>query len=110
MDIDFFKKKLNALAVELASAEKSGSEAAKTVTLDQSRVGRLSRMDAMQTQAMAKEAKRRRRILLQRIESALKRIEEDDYGWCTKCEDEIDIQRLKFDPTALLCINCAAKY
>ena len=110
MDLEYFKEKLHESLVELKTAEKSGSEAAETVALDQSRLGRLSRMDAMQSQAMAKEAKRRRQISLQRIEAALKRIETDDFGWCVKCEEEIDIKRLKFDPTTLLCIQCAAKH
>ena len=73
MDSTRFKQKLLDLRDELRIVEKSGDEAASTVELDQSKVGRLSRMDALQSQALAKEAQQRRTIQKQRIESALAR-------------------------------------
>ncbi len=103
------KEKLLKLRDGLQQIEKTGNEAANTVELDQSRVGRLSRMDAMQAQAMSVESKRRRGIKLQRIDSALQRIDRDEFGFCIKCEEEIDPKRLEFDPTTLLCIYCAKK-
>ncbi len=107
--MESLKVKLLKLRDELHQIEKTGNEAAQTVELDQSRVGRLSRMDAMQAQAMSVESKRRRDIKLQQITSALKRIENDSFGFCIKCEDEIDPKRLQFDPASLLCIDCANK-
>ena len=83
------------------------SGARKPVELDQSRVGRLSRMDAMQDQAMALETARRREIELKRIESALKRVETGEYGDCLTCGDEIAKKRLQFDPSTPVCIDCA---
>lgn len=109
MDTEHFRQKLLKLRRELRKIEESGNEAAKTVELDQSRVGRLSRMDAMQAQAMSIESKRRREIKMKRIEAALRKIEKDEYGYCSKCEEEIDPKRLDFDPSALLCIECASK-
>ncbi len=109
LDMESLKSKLLKLRDELQKIEKIGNEAAETVELDQSRVGRLSRMDAMQAQAMSVESKRRREIKLQQITSALKRIENDAFGFCIKCEDEIDPKRLEFDPASLLCIDCANK-
>ena len=84
----------------------TGDEAANIVELDQAKVGRLSRMDALQAQAMAAEANRRRDVELLRIESALKRIDEGIYGYCLKCDEEINPQRLKVDPGSPLCIDC----
>jgi len=107
MDKEHFKNKLLKLREELQRIEKTGNDAAKIVELDQSSVGRLSRMDAMQAQAMSVESKRRREIKMKRIESALKRIDKDGFGYCTRCEEEIAIKRLEFDPSALLCIECA---
>jgi len=78
-----------------------------TVTLDQTSVGRLSRMDAMQGQAMAEEVKRRRDMEMSRIEAALERINEDDYGYCLTCGEDIDIKRLELDPSISLCSKCA---
>lgn len=84
-----------------------GDDAANIVELDQTRVGRLSRMDAMQAQAMSQEAKRRREIEAGRIKQALARIETEDFGYCIKCDEEIGVERLKLDPSNPFCINCA---
>lgn len=77
------------------------------VMLDQSRIGRLSRMDALQVQAMAEAQERRRRAERQRIETALERLADGTWGLCTECGEEIAEARLDFDPTVALCIRCA---
>jgi len=82
------------------------TEAAGTVELDQSKVGRLSRMDALQAQQMALETARRREIQLQKIDSALRRIGEGNYGNCFICGEEIGADRLNFDPASTRCIGC----
>jgi DnaK suppressor protein len=118
IDINYYRDKLTDLRQELLKENQTSNEATKTVELDQSKVGRLSRMDAMQSQAMAVETKRRREIKavetkrrreikMHRVESAIKRIEQDEFGYCTHCGLEINPKRLEFDPTALLCIDCA---
>jgi DnaK suppressor protein len=109
MDKEYFREKLVKLREELQKIEESGNEAAKIVELDQSSVGRLSRMDAMQAQAMSVESKRRREIKMKRIESALERLDKDEFGYCLSCEEDINPKRLEFDPSALLCIECASK-
>ena len=101
-------RRLMELKESLLLAEETGGEAEQTVELDQTRVGRLSRMDAMQAQAMSKETGRRRRQQLIQIEAALKRIESGDYGYCEECGEEIAAKRLAIDPTALFCIDCAS--
>jgi DnaK suppressor protein len=87
----------------------TGREAADTVELDPSRVGRLSRMDALQSQAMSRETNRRRELELSRIEAALQRIEDGDYGLCVRCGEEIAEGRLLSDPSVPLCIDCASR-
>ena len=91
----------------LMELAQTGTEAAAVVELDQTRVGRLSRMDALQAQAMSQERARRREAQLHKIASALKRIEHDDYGYCTECGEDIAFRRLVFDPATTLCIDCA---
>ncbi|EEA92827.1 transcriptional regulator, TraR/DksA family [Pseudovibrio sp. JE062] len=78
-----------------------------TVTLDQQSVGRLSRMDAMQRQAMAQANDRQRARELQRIDGALQRIKEEEYGFCLECGEDIPEARLRVDPAALYCVSCA---
>ena len=103
------REKLLKLRAELQAIAQSGDESAAVVELDQSKVGRLSRMDAMQAQAMAKASGERRQQMLRQIEAALKRIDDDAYGYCRECDEPINPKRLEFDPTVLLCIECASK-
>jgi DnaK suppressor protein len=103
-----FRQRLLQLRGELETLEQTGAAAAATVELDQTRVGRLSRMDALQGQAMSRELGRRRRLGLQKIAAALARMDSGDFGWCLRCGGEIDIQRLELDPAAPLCIGCAS--
>ena len=109
IDIGLLKKRLMEQREALLDVAESSKESAQTVELDQSRVGRVSRMDALQAQAMAKESNRRRLLALRRIDSALQRIEDDDYGYCAVCDERIMANRLEVDPGALLCIDCANK-
>lgn len=94
---------------ELLDLKEVSKESTRTVNLDQSSVGRLSRMDAMQSQAMAKENSRRREQQLLRIEAALERIEEGEYGYCASCDEEINRRRLDVDPANPFCVTCASK-
>ena len=102
-----FKQALLKLQTDLLAVEQSGQEAAQTVNLDQTAIGRVSRMDALQGQAMAKDAQQRRTILLQRIKASLQRIEKGIFGPFLRCGEDIQVKRLEFDPTAPLCIDCA---
>ena len=104
-----FKHTLHQLRSDLLAVEESGQEAAQTVELDQTTVGRVSRMDALQGQAMAKESQQRRTIQLQRIEASLERLEKGTFGLCLRCEEDIHPKRLEFDPTTPLCIDCATE-
>ncbi len=106
-DIESLQMRLIEQREALLDVAESTREAARTVELDQTRVGRVSRMDALQAQAMAKESDRRRLLALKRIDSALQRIEDDEYGNCLSCDEPIMVDRLEADPAALLCIDCA---
>jgi len=104
-----FRQRLLDIRSSLQATGQAAEEAAKPVELDQASVGRLSRMDAMQGQAMALENQRRRSQTLRNVEIALARIDSGDYGYCSSCDDEIYPKRLEVDPTTPLCIVCAEK-
>lgn len=103
-----FREQLIALRAQLSGEDEGAAEWRKPVELDQQSVGRLSRMDAMQQQAMADAEARRRQTDIARIDAALTRIEEGDYGWCLTCGEAIAEKRLAIDPMATRCISCAA--
>ncbi len=106
-DLKAFRQCLEAERTTLLEASDSTAEERRPVELDQQSVGRLSRMDAMQVQAMAQAVEARRRGRLQRIDAALKRLDTDDYGFCTSCDEEIPIKRLEIDPAMERCVDCA---
>lgn len=106
--IQKFRKSLLENREILKTAIEGENESSKTVELDQSKVGRLSRMDALQGQAMTQETKHRHEEGLRKISSALSRVESGDYGYCLKCDELISTARLEVDPAASLCINCAS--
>jgi len=79
----------------------------RPVVLDQTTVGRLSRMDEIQNQAMSIEMERRRIDETHRIDAALARMEMDEFGYCMTCGDEIEKKRLELDPAIPICVGCA---
>lgn len=108
-DLDTLRATLLRMKEDIEAQEAASKKSTKPVELDQSRLGRLSRMDAMQDQQMAQEAARRNQQMLVKIEGALRRMDSDNYGDCYKCGEPIDIRRLQFDPTNTRCIACVDK-
>jgi DnaK suppressor protein len=74
----------------------------QAVELDQSKMGRLSRVDALQQQAMTDAIHRRAQAERVRLQLALKRLHQGEYGWCIQCDEPIANGRLEFDPAATL--------
>jgi DnaK suppressor protein len=92
----------------LLHASSETAEGRKPVELDQTSVGRLSRQDALQGQAMASALDVRRHGRLRAITAAIARINAGEYGWCEDCGDFIGIPRLDVDPCAVRCVACAS--
>ncbi|MEL6436909.1 MAG: TraR/DksA C4-type zinc finger protein [Pseudomonadota bacterium] len=107
VDTDKAKQRLGSMRAEIEQLLTISEDARAPVELDQVAVGRLSRMDAMQQQAMAKAAERTRRRDLIRIEQAERRIRDDEYGYCEDCGEVIADKRLEIDPMAERCVRCA---
>jgi DnaK suppressor protein len=107
INIQEMKKALLVEQQELLQLSEQEQETIAPVVLDQTTTGRLSRMDAIQVQEMAKEAQRRREQRITAIHNALKRIEDDDYGYCLQCDEPIAEARLTHNPACTLCIQCA---
>ena len=99
------------IAARLASleAEEATARAGREqVTLDQTSVGRLSRMDALQRQAMAQATARRREAEIARLTDAARRFAQapEDFGWCEECGEPVGMRRLEADPALRLCVEC----
>ncbi len=107
LDLSHFRKRLETRREELLFLSVAAKETRKPVELDQQSVGRLSRMDALQQQAMAKSHDARRAGELRKIKAALARIEKGEYGYCAECGEAISPKRLEIDLTAARCAPCA---
>jgi len=103
LNLDYFRQRLEERLQEITDDQKSIAP----VELDQARVGRLSRMDAMQHQAVAQAAAHLGAMEQRRIRTALDRMASGDYGHCVTCDEDIAEGRLRVDPSALTCIVCA---
>jgi DnaK suppressor protein len=106
--IDRLLPRMQAELAELKANSAQTSADRKPVELDQQSVGRLSRIDAMQQQAMAAAQEARRHGRARALEAAIARVDSGDFGWCADCGDFIGAQRLDLDPTIMKCRDCAS--
>jgi len=98
------------IIAELEAVEASvlqGSASAETVELDQSSMGRVSRIDALQQQALAKGLQERLDQRRRKLAAALSRIDAGSYGLCCACQAEVETERLRADPAVVFCSECA---
>ena len=103
----YFRTLITERLTALDAEDGLGEAAQATVELDQQAVGRLSRQDALQNQAMAKATHARRQVERQKLQSALARMDEGEFGYCEDCGDEIAAGRLELDPGVTRCVDCA---
>jgi DnaK suppressor protein len=108
-DREAIRTRLRAERTLLEQMSEDAAELRAPVDLDQQSVGRLSRMDSLQVQAMALATEERRRQQIARIDAALKRLDEDTYGECVICGEPIAPKRLELDPAVPTCLKCAAR-
>ena len=93
---------------ELGEVVRMTGEGAKPVDLDEP-IGRISRVDAMQQQKMVAENRQAAQARRRLVEAALSRIEEEQYGECLSCGEEIDPRRLEAHPEAAFCVECQGR-
>ena len=103
--LEHYRRKLLELSAEL-QCSLAGDGSTKPVAPDPA-IGRLTRQDAIQSQQMALELRRRNKALLGQIDQALARVDDGSYGCRTRCEGDISESRLKVRPEAPVCIACA---
>ncbi|SHJ21137.1 transcriptional regulator, TraR/DksA family [Malonomonas rubra DSM 5091] len=105
---DELQQALHELRAELLQLLDDSADSSKAVELDQP-IGRLSRMDALQQQAMAKASRNGVQRRLQLIDSALAAIKQGRYGECRRCEEPIGYPRLQARPESLFCLECQGR-
>ena len=106
-DLDHIRKRLKALRADIGKRDSAARGDLRPIALDQQAVGRLSRIDSLQMQAMDKAQAARRRVDLRRIDAALMRMDAGAYGYCVECGEAIAVKRLQLDPATPRCAGCA---
>ena len=104
--VEALRTELETLKDELETRLDVNAGAARPVELDPTAVGRVSRVDAMQSQAMAKATRGTVKIRLDQCNAALRAVERGEYGLCRKCEEPVGIRRLNAKPEAPFCLEC----
>ena len=107
--LEELREELESELVRLRRSMKVSEETKGPVELDQTSVGRLSRMDAIQSQAMQKGLHERELGRLGALESAVKRLAEGTFGLCDGCGAAIPYGRLLVMPEARYCTACGGR-
>ena len=72
-------------------------------------IGRVSRMDGINNKSVNEAALRNAINKLALLESALQRVNNEDFGLCIRCKNQIPIQRILLMPQSNRCVHCASK-
>ena len=102
------RHRLERRRAELRALIAAGEKADVPIAPDSS-LGRLTRVDALQSQQMSVALVQRNRDELSRVDRALLRIEKGEYGMCARCGEEIAEARILAVPDALVCLGCAER-
>lgn len=70
-------------------------------------IGRVSRMDAINNKSINEAALRKSEEKLRKLDIALDKVDEDYFGLCGRCGNEIPAGRLMLMPESAFCVNCA---
>ena len=100
------KDLLQTTLVELKTQIALGGESSKTVELDQTMMGRVSRIDAIQQQKIAQAGFERDKLHFLQINRALQNIDSEEFGYCMECDEDICFSRLMVKPESTFCVSC----
>lgn len=106
---DMIRDELLRSLTKLERSMKANGLAVRPRDLEQDTVGRLSRVEALQSQGLTKTLAAREQAQLEQIVAALRRLEEGTYGSCNCCGGAIPMERLMIYPETLSCSVCACR-
>lgn len=107
-ELEELHERLLELKEDLGRVLRSARESSRPVDLDDP-IGRLSRVDALQQQSMAKAHRKRVETRLRLTAQALELHKKGDYGFCRFCEEPIGYKRLKARPESPMCVACQSE-
>ncbi len=106
-DLDYFRDVLNKMLIE---TQRNGDSTLEELTDTQTTYADPSdRATAESDRSFTLRIRDRERKLITKIQQALKRIDNGEYGICAECGEEIALARLKARPVTTLCVSCKAR-
>lgn len=81
-------------------------DATKPISPENS-LGRVSRMDAINNKGVAEAALRSAKAKLSKLQLALGKVDNPDFGNCSMCKNPIRPARLMYMPESTKCVRCA---
>jgi len=106
-DLQFFKEMLNGMMED--TLKKSEETIEDMTESGEVYADPADRATAESDRAFTLRLRDRERKLTKKIQKAIDRIDDGDFGICQDCGDDISIARLKARPMTTLCINCKSK-
>ena len=70
-------------------------------------IGRVSRMDAINNQSVSQSQLAKKLIQKNGLEAAIQNMDQDDFGKCIVCGQEIQLGRILIMPESRKCVNCS---
>ncbi|HSL83211.1 MAG TPA: TraR/DksA C4-type zinc finger protein [Thermoanaerobaculia bacterium] len=108
--IESFRQRLLAAKAAAEALLARTAEDSRPIEASGSAIGRLTRMDAIQVQAMGQMSRAQLEVRLRQIDAALDSIAAGTYGLCRQCKGPIARQRLEALPEAPFCLDCQERF
>ncbi len=107
-ELEKLKKQITSLISELQESDLYLEDATQPIAPSVA-IGRLTRMEAIGEKSVNEARHIKVKQRLERLENALKRMEDGGYGSCVRCGKDIPFGRLSAVPESLICVPCAEK-
>tara|TARA_B100000927_G_scaffold15222_2_gene11956 strand:+ start:2071 stop:2400 length:330 start_codon:yes stop_codon:yes gene_type:complete len=96
------RKKINLISIEIQELK------LLTIPIEpENAIGRISRMDAINNKSINDRMLRKAKEKLKKLNLALSRINEKEFGMCINCNKLINENRLMLMPEVVRCVKCA---
>lgn len=108
LDKKFFKEKISIEIKTIQAKIDELKEVTKPIAPDVA-IGRISRMDAINNKSVNEATLRTAEAKLNKLEMALKKVDDPKFGICIRCGQTIPEGRLMIMPESTKCVNCAQR-
>ena len=102
------KEKIEVLLQETEIKVKEYEELCRPISPENA-IGRVSRMDAINNKSVAEAALRTAKRKVEKLNTALSKLDEPNFGICSSCKRPINPKRVMLMPESTRCVRCASR-